>query len=1086
MTVNKTITHHFGKDTGFRELDSGSIDFKEHRNLFGQLKPINVTLDYLRVSFTSVSNYLEIDKSTILKLKFLGDGEHEGINIKNLQLSSYHNPYQVLINQDAIKDCVNLKVETAELRFSVKIRLAGEVIQKDYVITIKLSKDKPNCKINFKALPDLKYKHEKMLVGHLEIANSCPFIYSETAAIEVNLKYNDQENVDIVSFGEENEIKESNPYFASSGLMDENDILKSILIKKSLSPQNIVLKKLNSPNIVTIPVYMDLNRQENPDGNFRVENFTVLSKNILNDVPGNPLQCKVTIFRDFTSTSLSVNCNGHEVENNETMNAGHFYWIEHEDGKENRFDGTLNIIKITVGNKATNRGSSPNSAVVVRNAKIIPIYNNNEINADEQFLKTKELDNNIHKFKNGIDSCQTYTCILLHKHIYALPMRKTKLLFKISFEYIEDEQGVFKGEDMPWNKYTSKIEMVLEKDPGREWLCVDYGTSATVSVFGDGTPLNMKLLPLNRRNREIIQERETNNYRNPLFESGDIFLSSNIMLQNNTPSINSNNYNNSLVYLSPSEPRFHANSYRLPYMKALVGYKNMPNQTFYNSFTYKSDCNSNIILTFKDKPLDVETIFKSTYHVLFRDYISNCINGKEVNKIVLTIPNTYTPQHIEFLRRIVKKEIPSVIPEYIWFASESDSIAYYYLKNWLRINPNERKDSFNEKTEHVLVYDMGAGTLDMTYLTIENVESGEKNVDIVAKIGLNKAGNYLDYVLAESLVTNYPEAFPREILHHTDDTLMQNLQCKLKFFIKMVLKPKLFKDDTDKIIFNNWNGQTINNFDFNDFEIDLKKVRKNELIQKFITECTDELLNRFIQLNELDTHKIKIDTVMMTGRSVQFGSIKSRLLSAIKNWNDNTECFSVEITGDQLKTIVSEGALYYAALYGKRNSSVKLTNHNIFARYGVLYTDIQNKWRYQPLIDKHTRSTSHNTAATGQRNGLQIFTYDTDIYSAENNNQYIEIDMRNTIVAYLVQCYSTNPGMDFENDEHRNDYISIMASFSPNSVTEDISRVHLRLEIDRNNEMIFTAGSQTFPASAVVKIDIESNETYKHSMWPYA
>ena len=94
--------------------------------------------------------------------------------------------------------------------------------------------------------------------------------------------------------------------------------------------------------------------------------------------------------------------------------------------------------------------------------------------------------------------------------------------------------------------------------------------------------------------------------------------------------------------------------------------------------------------------------------------------------------------------------------------------------------------------------------------------------------------------------------------------------------------------------------------------------------------------------------------------------------------------------------------------------------------------------------------------------------------------------MRNTIEAYLVQCYSPDPAKDYEDAETRNDYISIMAAFNPESVCQDTRNVHLRLEINERNEMIFTAGDLKFDTAAPVKIDVELNNTFKHSMWPYA
>ena len=151
-----------------------------------------------------------------------------------------------------------------------------------------------------------------------------------------------------------------------------------------------------------------------------------------------------------------------------------------------------------------------------------------------------------------------------------------------------------------------------------------------------------------------------------------------------------------------------------------------------------------------------------------------------------------------------------------------------------------------------------------------------------------------------------------------------------------------------------------------------------------------------------------------------------------------------------------------------------------------MYIDRKNRWAYQPLIDTETKTTNRSINVSGQQNGMQVFTYDTDRFSADTSTDYINLDMRNTIEAYLVQCYSPYPADDYEDEERRNDYISIMAAFNPGSVCQDTRNVHIRLEINEKNEMTFTAGDLEFEASAPVKIDVETNNTFKHSMWPYA
>lgn len=1093
MCKEYTLTHAFGRSEGMQVLDTSSISFPIRNDLLGRPQIINVNVDFFKVVLTEVSSYLNIDRSEILKLKFNGLNNREGMVIKDFQLTTYDNPYQLLINHNAILDCTDLSQDHARLDFSVQFSLYGILKELNYSVNLKLVKAKPTCKVQFVPNESLLYAHEDIGIGHLEINNDCQYRYAEMASMALTLQYPKEFLENIVSFARLNELTETNPYYENAGLKEKDDKISSCLIKKRLSNQKLELRKIVAQNTISIPIYLDLSKLDNPSQaeQIREEMFLLYVKNILNDEMFT-LHPKVPVSRDNTTTKLYVRCNEINIEDNTKIICGHYNWIHHQQNQMARFAGRSEIVNIKIGNEASNAGISPQSAVLIKNVKVDPVYDRQQIEASTVFLEINDFVDDNAILVNGVDSFITYRCRFLHKNVSDIPSDYVTIKFVIEFDYIEDENGEYEEGVLQWKKYHAEAIVELEKDPGPKWLCVDYGTSATVAVFGDGDT-EQRLLTLNARNKEILLEKESNEkFRSPRFEEGDVFLSSNIMFSHDPlPALDSDSMKNSLVYLSPSEPRFHnARSLRLPYLKALVGYKDIPNAFVYKDFEYKIKSDDETSVLFKDKPLLVDDVFTATYRSLLRDYIKECIpEDNDINKIVLTVPNTYTPHHIKHLKNLVKKEIDSLREDYIWFVSESDAIAYYYLRNWNRFN-SYRHESVDGQKENVLVFDMGAGTLDVTCLSIEHRKSGE-NVSIVSKLGLNKAGNYLDYIIAKVLVELYPDTFKPAMLQHVDDDLWQNLLGKLKFFIKSSLKPVLFKEDQTSVDFSAWNGQQLDwegqRYEVTDLNLDLKQIREHTYISNFISECTDQLFDRLMSVAGMEQDDFMIDTLIMAGRSIQFGNIKDRLRECINRWNDDDlHCHTVEIVGEELKTIVSQGAIFYAALYGKKAASIELNNRNIFAKYGVLYMNNKGKWLYQPLLDFDTQPTGRSLSSTGQRNGMQIYTYDTDRYSADVDNNYIVLNLSSTINAYLVQCYSTDPAKDFEDEEKRHDYITIMASFSPESVAQDTTKVHVRLEIDENNEMTFTAGNLTFEATAPVKIDVEKNNTFKHSMWPYA
>lgn len=1083
MTINKSIIRNFGLKQGETTIDTRNIAFDVEKNWFKQNKSVDGYFESFRVFVTKTSDNLSLDRSSLLKLRLIGRENREGSRIDHVHFSSFDNPYQIVLNLDAIEDYSILEETESFLDFSVELEHYSFTKTIDYHVTIQLNKAKPSCVVKFRPNNGLRYVHKDVCVGYLDITNSNNCRYAEMASAVLSLKYPNEDLESIVSFGQLTELNESSPYYEHSGLMEKSDEPQSCLIRNRISNQKLELKRIPAQDTVSIPVYMDLNSLTNPTNGSREEKFELYEKNILTDEI-KTTEHKIRIEQDTTTTRLYVKCNGFNIEDAAAVACGKCNWIHHQAG---RLERDVRLADIKIGNEASNPGISPRSAVRIQGLKITPDFDRNEINYQMSFLEIEGAEKqDFVVLENKVDSFVSYSCRLLHRNIDDIPSNNTEIRFNIDFKYIEDVEGNCDEESAEWKPFHGVAKIIVEKDPGMEWLCVDYGTSASVAIYGDGTSQS-QLLKLNNRNKMIIEERENQErMRTPRFEEGEYFLSSNIMLQSEEPVLLSEDTRHSLVYLSPSEPRFHhAMSYRLPYMKALVGYTDIPNGNLYADFSYKLNPTDEVTVTFRESPLSVEDVYKATYRVLFQDYISRCIpDGKEVNKIVLSVPNTYTPLHIKRLRDIVESEIPSLRSDYIWFVSESDAIAYYYLKHRREFN-NEMANDENANKENVLIFDMGAGTLDVTALSIEQVkdENGKDSTKVTmdSKLGVNKAGNYLDFILAKTLVSIYPDIFTEEnTLEHHVGGQWEELQGKLKYFIKNVLKPVLFSED--KLVFSGWNNQA--GVDCNDFELDLRRIRESEIVQSFIAEVTDGVFDRFVAISGKKNNDFPIHTLIMTGRCVQFGNIKERLKVKVDKWNDDTHCHALEIVGDELKTIVAQGALYYAVLYGRRYSPIVLNNRNIYAKYGVLYIDGRQKWRYQPLLDKDSKWIRHISLQSGQNNGMQIYTYDTDRLSADPKSN--TLDLSNTIKAYLVQCYSPDPAKDFEDEEHRNDYITIMASFAPGNASEDPRNVHVRLVVDENNEMTFTAGKQTFNSFASVKIDVETNNTYKHSMWPYA
>ena len=192
-------------------------------------------------------------------------------------------------------------------------------------------------------------------------------------------------------------------------------------------------------------------------------------------------------------------------------------------------------------------------------------------------------------------------------------------------------------------------------------------------------------------------------------------------------------------------------------------------------------CNALAIPTilFKNRPLEVKKLVEEAYTILLRDFIIPQITlpKKSLQPIIFAVPNTFTPAHEEWicdalLKNPVVRDTLGLKKEQIRFVSESTAVAWYYLS----LRPERPED------EYVLVYDMGAGTLDLTYLKIHPSEptgAGEqrmykKDVHILGTFGqADTSGNYLDYAIAEAMAQKRSERYC------LTEKALDNIQAKL-------------------------------------------------------------------------------------------------------------------------------------------------------------------------------------------------------------------------------------------------------------------------------------------------------------------
>lgn len=1097
MPVILFSNKHFGTLESNVIIAQRSLDFLEQHTFFGNLRQIDLNFNSVWIEILSYPKEVQLDVEELLKVDFIGHPTVQQSNrINNLHIVSYKNPYNIIYNPNAIKDCTNLNLDKIQLGFAIKFQQEnkGQITSLDFSLELTLTKAVPKVNASFMfadGKPTIKFQNKFCCLGVLNIANDSPCKYAEMLAIENTIKYDKVFENDIVIWGNETEVNESDPYFdVDEGIRTSDQKVQSCL-RKTITDSKITLRNIVAKNTISIPVYIDLQRIGNPNNDKLECSFTINCLNLgngketINHIP-------FSVQRDKQCTQMVITLNGQEIENGQSINIGKIKWVKYSAGQSHRWNGITKFLNLRITNIAENKSAVENAAVVIKDLKIL-------FDSETDGVR-KAMSSNINESIEPIELFNAPNSYLLierklkHKDIDDIPNDVAKVKVYIDFDYIVDPDGI-RDEFTEYKHFSSTAYFDVETDPGNEWLCIDFGTSATVAAFGDGSEAS-NLLDLDAQ-AESITSKLPQRMRTPRFEEGTPFLSSNAKFRQDGNFENDAPYSDSFVWLSPTEPQFYNDSYILPYIKSLVGYNNLPDTLDYTGLRYKKGGKNN---DFTNAPLSVDVIFTAIYKSLFRDFILPSIKTscKLVNKLIISVPNSYTPRHLDYLHKVVENNIPQIRKNYIWFIGESDAIASYYITNWLDLNCCRDSLSVAQlcsagSAEYILAFDMGAGTLDLTYFSIVNNEDDTRNVNILAKIGLNKAGNYLDYLIAEAIIDTHSDLLPASLLNPDGDPTLLLMAGKLKHFIKQSVKPQLFTKA--KLTFSELNGEDVqingNKVTLNDVEINLVAIRDHSLIRNFIKECTADLIENLFVINGYEKHQTPIDTVIFTGRSVQFGDgqdlgIRNSLMNSIKEWNIKPECQQINISGNELKTIVSDGALHFATTYSSEASAVRILNRNIYASYGILYKDIRGIYQYLELLTPSTKPIREPNLDVNSTNGVYIYEYDTDKFNALGNSKGSFVDLRNSPKAFFVQTYSQDTARDWKNN--RRELISVMWEFvsqSAVSSVRDMNKIPVRIEVNEENEMIFTAGTLTNEPSAPMVININESDSFKKSMWPY-
>lgn len=908
------------------------------------------------------------------------------------------------------------------------------------------------------------------------------------------------------------------------------DMQSGIHFNSSIS---ISIDKLHPNNERVYPVYLEENNTPNPPENSEITFYYTYNET------RKELKPSITILRDNTITEAAVQL---KVPGNTPVELYKNYDDNTICLKQNLLNDPRFTDKITIvfKNLATESASSK-AAVYIWGVKI-----KKEITEGKERLKLSSGSsfddfvnitgpeetsiNRLARGKNELNYKITLNKSLLKATLPAPDKNETyiEIEFTLKYNILVDKKGE------QFNNYQNKeyekiksgvmektviFKIKLCKECSPTIYCVDFGTSAiTAGYFSfihrreNYNPIN--LLEKKKKLISNIEQTVTEFDSEPSpFINSRIYFNEAYFAPDRTDKprydyisdsddiiVMAKDYYNYPVRFSPAPNQLDP-KHELPNLKTMIGHKNIPIAIGANEWTYK-DKEGTLQYVFNGMancPLfETTELFKICYRQLFTHFINpsqqNGDYNEQINKLVVTVPNTYTPKNIQDVKNIIRETIPTVYPEHLCFISESDAVACYYI---------DKKPLNDGEKETVLIYDMGAGTLDLTLLE-HNRQGDEEDVNIIKKIGINIAGNYLDYTILLILADlfNDLEASKIKERERVLEILEQNQpfrfnenengQPRIRDGLKNLIKEiKTKLNDCSKSKLESQKGEEYNIQIVREAVngIKLEKILEHKLFKdEFLNNVTTDVFKNFFG-NLSENEKIDIDVIVFSGRSTSLNAIRNAVQKNIRLYCEKPVKYAnitdqritlvdsiekINTSSNILKNIVAKGACVYMNHYFKNNDSNKFNSHANYASFGIITHGRNDQLRYYPIIQKCADYDKTNDTIEG----------------------IIDITIQGENIAHinLVQSYSENTEIDYQNDELG--LISTIMTVSTDNLTpfrDGEKRGKCTFKLVLNNqiknpdksvlEFYIVDVNGTIQADVEPQEDFESS-TLRKSLWP--
>lgn len=301
------------------------------------------------------------------------------------------------------------------------------------------------------------------------------------------------------------------------------------------------------------------------------------------------------------------------------------------------------------------------------------------------------------------------------------------------------------------------VPLELEQLPGLNWLCIDFGTSAIAAAIGNCSNSSFQMIRL--QDVELRGEKSYGTEEPENSEAGTPFLPSWVICNADqrleVPSEEFKGWPAGFslhrpASLRPGDPSFLG----LPALRSDL--RERPGRIVFSLKSWLGKASSSIRLQEKvrfqkngkevtESLLPLDPVVESSLAALAETYLGK--GRVKADQIAICHPNTFTEKHKERLhsiaRRALTRRLGIAAPHHIALVSESDAVAFHYCNQRMEKEPRSG-------SERLMVYDFGAGTLDISILKIDwrKEPFQPEGWTVEGRIGVPVAGNYFDEILA--------------------------------------------------------------------------------------------------------------------------------------------------------------------------------------------------------------------------------------------------------------------------------------------------------------------------------------------------